>query len=61
MNFSELEYWSESSGLGEAVVAAGAFGESDDVIPDVVWASNERLALLLDDAGHLTGAPSFQW
>lgn len=26
------------------------------MIPDVVWASNERL-LLLDDAGHLTAAP----
>ena len=26
-------------------------------IPDVVWASKERLALLLDDAGHLTAAP----
>jgi Uma2 family endonuclease len=27
------------------------------VIPDVVWISNERLAELLDRAGHLTGAP----
>ena len=27
------------------------------MIPDVVWASNERLAIVLDDAGHLTGAP----
>jgi len=26
-------------------------------MPDVVWASNERLAVLLDEAGHLTGAP----
>lgn len=56
--FRELDIWSESSGLGEASITAGVlFGESDDVIPDVVWASNERLALLLDDAGHLTGAP----
>jgi len=23
----------------------------------MVWASNERLAVLLDEAGHLTGAP----
>lgn len=29
----------------------------DNVIPDVVWASNERLATLLDEAGHLTAAP----
>ncbi|XWK85669.1 MAG: Uma2 family endonuclease [Phormidium sp.] len=56
--FRELDTWSESSGLGEASITAGVlFGESDDVIPDVVWASNERLDLLLDDAGHLTGAP----
>ena len=54
----ELEEWSISSGLGEAVISAGIlFSASDDVIPDVVWASNERLALLLDEAGHLTGAP----
>ena len=33
------------------------FGDNDNVIPDVVWASNERLPLLLDEAGHLTGAP----
>ena len=26
-------------------------------MPYVVWASNERLAVLLDDAGHLTAAP----
>jgi Uma2 family endonuclease len=28
-----------------------------NVIPDVVWASNQRLAVLLDNAGHLTAAP----
>lgn len=56
--FRELDSWSESSGLGEASITAGVlFGESDDVIPDVVWASNERLALLLDESGHLTCAP----
>jgi len=33
------------------------FSESDNVIPDVVWASNERLERLLDEAGHLTAAP----
>ncbi|MFB2839653.1 Uma2 family endonuclease [Floridanema evergladense] len=56
--FRELDTWSELSGLGEASITAGVlFGESDDVIPDVVWASNERLDLLLDEAGHLTGAP----
>lgn len=33
------------------------FSPSDAVIPDVVWASNECIATLLDDSGHLTGAP----
>lgn len=27
------------------------------MIPDVVWISNERLVQLVDDEGHLTGAP----
>ncbi len=54
----ELDAWSESSGLGQAIIVPGVlFSETDNVMPDVVWASNERLALLLDEAGHLTGAP----
>ena len=53
-----LDIWSQASGLGEVVTAPGIiFGDNDNVIPDVVWASNERLPLLLDDVGHLTGAP----
>ena len=53
-----LKLWSEQSGLGEAAVNPGiVFSESDNVIPDVVWASHERLERLLDDAGHLTAAP----
>jgi Uma2 family endonuclease len=53
-----LKLWSDRSGLGEAAVNPGiVFSESDNVIPDVVWASHERLERLLDDAGHLTAAP----
>jgi len=56
--YQELNEWSRQSGLGEASITPGVlFGESDDVIPDVAWVSQERLAVLLDDAGHLTGAP----
>ncbi|MCC3572083.1 MAG: Uma2 family endonuclease [Microcoleus sp. PH2017_40_RAT_O_B] len=56
--FSVLDTWSMSAGLGRAAINPGLiFTEADNVIPDVVWASNERLALLLDEAGHLTGAP----
>ena len=56
--FSVLDTWSVSTGLGQAAINPGIiFSDSDNVIPDVVWASNERLAMLLDDAGHLTAAP----
>ena len=33
------------------------FGDKDDVIPDVVWVSQEKYAVLLDQSGHLLGAP----
>ncbi len=53
-----LGNWSQATSLGEVVPAPGIiFGDNDNVIPDVVWISNERLALLLDEAGHLTAAP----
>jgi Uma2 family endonuclease len=53
-----LESWSVQSGLGEAAVGPGlVFSETDSVIPDVVWASHERLTIMLDQAGHLISAP----
>jgi Uma2 family endonuclease len=53
-----LESWSIKSGLGEAAVNPGlVFSEADSVIPDVVWASHERLTIMLDEAGHLVAAP----
>jgi Uma2 family endonuclease len=53
-----LDDWSVETGLGEVAIAPGViFTDADAVIPDVVWASNERLADSLDDAGHLTAAP----
>jgi len=58
--FLELQIWSRICGLGEARQTPGIiFTDADNVIPDVVWISNERLALLLDEEGHLTGAPEF--
>ena len=55
---SHIHIWSQQSGLGQAVMSPGIiFSDSDNVIPDVVWISNRRLADLLNDAGHLTGAP----
>ncbi len=56
--YSELELWSRVKGLGQTTINPGIiFTDSDNVIPDVVWVSKERLAILLDEAGHLTGAP----
>ncbi len=56
--FLELKLWSRESGLGRPIEAPGVlFGESDNVIPDVIWISNERLAALENESGHLTGAP----
>jgi Uma2 family endonuclease len=53
-----LRNWSVTSKLGETVQAPGViFSDADNVIPDVVWISNERLATGLDEAGHLTIAP----
>ncbi len=55
---TQLEIWSTQTGLGRVAYAPGIiFTNADNVIPDVVWASNESLAELLDEAGHLTGAP----
>ena len=55
---SEINRSPETIAIGRAVTTPGViFSEADNVIPDVVWASYERLALLLDEAEHLTGAP----
>jgi Uma2 family endonuclease len=55
---SELRAWSLKTGLGEAVATPGIIlSDADNVIPDLVWIRKERLAMLLDDSGHLTGAP----
>jgi len=40
-----------------AVTPEIIFSDSDNVIPDVVWVSNQRLERLLDETSHLTGAP----
>ncbi len=54
----ELKTWSRVSELGDVSINPGIlFSETDNVIPDVIWISNERLALYLDEAGYLIGAP----
>ena len=53
-----LNLWRDQHGSGQAAINPGiVFSESDNVIPDVVWASHERLEQWLDEAGHLTAAP----
>ncbi len=52
-----LKSWSRFTKLGVVVSAPGViFGDSDNVIPDVVWISKERLEDILDHHGHLTAA-----
>ncbi len=56
--YAKLRTWSQQSGLGKPYIAPGIiFSESDAVIPDAIWISNERLLQLIDTSGHLTGAP----
>lgn len=56
--YFELQTWLRRSGNGKAFMTPGViFTNTDNVIPDVVWVSNERLAMLLDEEGYLTGVP----
>lgn len=53
-----LQAWSKTRGTGKAFLTPGiVFSAVDSVIPDVIWISHERLAVLLDESGHLTGVP----
>ncbi len=53
-----LDAWSDRSGLGEPILSPGVIlSDADNVIPDVVWVSKERLAVIEDEAGHLTSLP----
>jgi Uma2 family endonuclease len=52
-----LDAWSMPTQAGQAAVAPGLiFADDDDVAPDVVWASRERLAAILA-GGKLHAAP----
>ena len=55
---AELRNWSVATGFGEAVQAPGLiFSDADNVIPDLVWISQERLSSGLDTSGHLIVSP----
>jgi len=56
--YVRLLLWSEETSLGQPILTPGLiFSNADNVIPDVVWVSHQRLATIVDDEGHLTGAP----
>lgn len=56
--FRYLQEWNDTTGLGVANNAPGViFAEDDDVAPDVVWVSNERLAQILGEDGRLHASP----
>jgi Uncharacterized protein conserved in cyanobacteria len=53
-----LVNWNNQSKLGQAVIAPGViFAEDNDVVPDVVWISNERLTVALGKDGKFHAAP----
>jgi Uma2 family endonuclease len=53
-----LKSWSRLTKLGAIATTPGiTFGNSDNVIPDLVWLCQERLRDILDEQGHLTAAP----
>ncbi|CAA9266869.1 MAG: hypothetical protein AVDCRST_MAG77-2890 [uncultured Chloroflexi bacterium] len=53
-----LRRWSRATGRGWAVSAPGViFAEDQNVAPDVVWISTDRLHAALDERGHLRDAP----
>ena len=53
-----LSIWSEQTGKGEANLAPGViFDDDNDVVPDVVWISQERLEIALQSDGKLHSAP----
>jgi Uma2 family endonuclease len=53
-----LDDWSNETQLGEPFPTPGLiFSEADNVIPDAIWISVERMQRFTDEAGHFTGAP----
>lgn len=56
--FALLQEWSLRMAAGGANIAPGViFDDDDDVVPDVVWASTQRLAASLRADGKLYATP----
>lgn len=55
---TRLTNWSKQTGRGRVIPAPGViFSEDNNVAPDLVWLSNERLTTALRDDGHFHQAP----
>ncbi len=55
---AELRDWSNKTQLGEPFPTPGIiFSDADNVIPDAIWISLERMEQFTDEAGHFIGAP----
>jgi len=53
-----LDIWSRQSKLGEVIINPGIiFSDDNNVIPDLIWISHERLKSCVDEAGHFTNVP----
>jgi len=53
-----LDAWNDETGIGIVVSAPGViFSPDNDVIPDLIWASRQRMQTGTDAAGHLRIAP----
>jgi len=56
--FAALQAWSDQTLAGMANLAPGViFDDDDDVVPDVVWVSRERLRTALQADGKLHSSP----
>jgi Uma2 family endonuclease len=56
--FRFLDEWSEQASAGVAILAPGIiFDDDDNVVPDVVWISHERMRAAMGEDGKLHAAP----
>jgi len=56
--FQLLQSWSDQTAAGMANLAPGLiFADDDDVVPDVIWISHERLLTALWEDGKLHTSP----
>jgi len=56
--WEQLQIWSRQTKAGRTYITPGLiFTEDNDVVPDVAWISNERLAIGQQPDGHLHIAP----